>query len=87
MTALSRYTCEEAFRHLDDFLDGELAPEVMERVHAHLQVCENCAREFKFEGSVVENLRGRLRDVPVPAELADRIRGVLDRVRAADDTT
>lgn len=86
MTHLTRYTCEEAFRRLDDYLDRELAPEEMERVRQHLEICEGCAREFNFEANVIDNVRARLRHVEVPPALTDQVRDILTRTRRNDGT-
>jgi anti-sigma factor (TIGR02949 family) len=74
MSPLRRFTCEEAFRRLDDFLDGELSATEMHLIQEHLEICEGCAREFTFENSVLRNVRARLRDVHMPPELSDRVR-------------
>lgn len=80
MTALNRYTCEEAFRRLDDYLDRELGAAEMELIHEHLAICEACAREFSFERSVLERVGAKLREFPLPNGLRSR---VLDIVRRA----
>jgi len=59
MTHLNRYTCEEAFRRLDDYLDRELSAEEMTLVHEHLDICAGCAREFNFEASVLSAREAR----------------------------
>ncbi len=74
MSTSRRFTCEEAFRRLDDYLDRELSPSEMNLIREHLEICEGCAREFTFEESVIRNVRGRLRDVDVPPDIADRVR-------------
>ena len=58
MTHLNRYTCEEAFRRLDDYLDRELSSEETALVHEHLEICAGCAREFNFEASVLARRAG-----------------------------
>ena len=73
MTALTRYTCEEAFRRLDDYLDRELAPDERALVREHLEVCAGCAREFAFEASVLGGVRAKLRQIDVPADLQARV--------------
>jgi anti-sigma factor (TIGR02949 family) len=73
MTHLSRFTCEEAFRRLDDFLDRELSTGEMTLVHEHLEICEGCAREFRFESSVLNGVRAKLRQIDVPADLLARV--------------
>ena len=78
MTHLSRYTCEEAFRRLDDYLDRELTPEETALVHEHLETCAGCAREFSFEASVLRGVREKLRQIDVPESLQSRILDVLN---------
>ena len=74
---LSRFTCEEAFRRLDDFLDRELSAAEMTLVHEHLEICEGCAREFRFEESVLNGVRAKLRQIDVPAALQARVLAAL----------
>lgn len=73
MRDLSRFTCEEAFRRLDDYLDRELSAQEMELVREHLEICAGCAREFTFEESVLTGVRSRLRQIDLPEELQARI--------------
>ena len=81
MTPLNRYTCEEAFRRLDDYLDRELSSEETVLVREHLEICAGCAREFNFEASVLKGVREKLRQIDVPESLQARILSVLDRQR------
>jgi anti-sigma factor (TIGR02949 family) len=81
MTPLNRYTCEEAFRRLDDYLDRELSSEETVLVHEHLEICAGCAREFNFEASVLKGVREKLRQIEVPESLQARILSVLDKHR------
>lgn len=73
MTPLNRFTCEEAFRRLDDYLDRELSPAEMELVGQHLEICAGCAREFDFEASVLKGVKARVRQIDVPENLRARI--------------
>ena len=77
MTQLDRYTCQEAFRRLDDFLDRELSPEEMRLVREHIELCAVCAAEFDFERSVVNGMRRKLRQVDLPPDLIARVLGGL----------
>jgi anti-sigma factor (TIGR02949 family) len=77
MTHLSRYTCEEAFRRLDDYLDRELSSEETELVKEHLDICAGCAREFNFEASLLRGVRSKLRQIELPESLQARILDVL----------
>ena len=81
MTHFNRYTCEEAFRRLDDYLDRELSSEETVLVREHLEICVGCAREFNFEASVLRGVREKLRQIDVPESLQARILSVLDKQR------
>ena len=70
---MDRYTCEEAFRRLDDFIDRELSEEEQRLVREHLEVCAMCAGEFEFEAAVLCQVRERLRRIDTPPGLIDRI--------------
>jgi len=77
MTHLSRYTCEEAFRRLDDYLDRELSAEEMTLVREHLEICAGCAREFTFEDSLLRCVKDKLRQIDLPPSLQSRVLGAL----------
>ena len=81
MTHLDRYTCEEAFRRLDDYLDRELSAEEMTLVHEHLDICAGCAREFNFEASVLRGVREKLRQIDLPDSLQARILAALGKAQ------
>ena len=81
MTPLNRYTCEEAFRRLDDYLDRELSTEETVLVNEHLEICAGCAREFTFESSLLRGVRDKLRQIELPPSLQARILGVLEGER------
>ncbi len=74
---LDRMTCEEAFRRLDDFIDRQLSADEMRLVQEHLDVCAQCTREFNFEVSVINGVRGRLSRIAAPPNLLSRIASVL----------
>ena len=79
-------TCEEVFRRLDDYLDGELDPGEVPHFEQHLAECEMCAREYRFEASVLAGIRKkvqrcRLRQIALPADLLTRIKVRLDAER------
>jgi len=75
---LDRFTCEEAFRRLDDFLDRELSTGELARVQRHLDTCAACAREFDFEAQLLSGLRRRLREVIAPSALVSRIADLIE---------
>ena len=39
-------SCQEVLTHLNDYIDGELSPELCEELEAHLAVCHNCRVVF-----------------------------------------
>src|SRR5256885_9037534 len=73
MSPLDRYTCEEVFRRMDEYLDRELAHNEQALVRAHLETCAACAAEYGFEDGVLSALKAKLRRVAVPADLRERI--------------
>jgi anti-sigma factor (TIGR02949 family) len=83
MSHLSPLSCKEAFDRLADYVDRELTAEEMERVRAHLDLCATCAREFRFEATVLEALKERLRRIAVPPDLVARVTATLQREHRA----
>lgn len=79
MSPLDRYTCEQLFRRMDDYLDRELVAGEMAQVRAHLETCAACAKEFAFEASVLQTLKAKLRRVSIPPRLRERIARRLSR--------
>ena len=77
MTHLSRYSCEEAFRRLDDYLDRELSAQEMTLVREHLEICAGCAQEFTFEDSLLRGVKDKLRQIDLPPSLQSRVLGAL----------
>ena len=73
MRSLNRFTCEEAFRRLDDYLDRELSATEMELVREHLETCAACTREFTYEAGILHEVRRKLARVEVSPELLARI--------------
>ena len=69
--------CEEALQRLLDFLDAELHGESLQELEQHLERCRSCFSRFEFEKRLKAHI-AELGSEPVPAELHDRIRKVLD---------
>jgi anti-sigma factor (TIGR02949 family) len=70
-------TCDEAIARLDDYLDRELSTDEMALVREHLSTCAHCAEAYAFEGSVLEDLKGKLRRIDLPASVTDKVRSIL----------
>ena len=73
MSPFDRFTCEEVFRRLDDYLDRELAPAEMQRVSEHLQTCAACAQEYAFEAGVLTDVRAKLHRIQAPSDLRQAV--------------
>jgi anti-sigma factor (TIGR02949 family) len=83
--AVARYTCEEMFRRLDDYVDRELGPAEMRRVREHLETCEACAREYAFEASLLAEVRMKLQRISAPGELLRKVEALLAAERQQHD--
>jgi anti-sigma factor (TIGR02949 family) len=75
--APDRYTCEEAFRRLDDYVDRELSAAEQQRVAVHLETCAMCAEEYVFEASLLRMVRERLARIAAPTSLRARVAALL----------
>ncbi|HYW12403.1 MAG TPA: zf-HC2 domain-containing protein [Longimicrobium sp.] len=82
--SIDRYTCEEAFLRLDDYLDRELPADQMDCVREHLETCAICASEVDFEQTVIDDVRGKLRRIRAPRDLMTRISALIATARGAD---
>jgi len=85
MNLPDRFTCEDFFRRLDDYLDRELNAEESARLREHLEVCAACASGYRFEEGVLRDLRRKLRRLTMPADLRQRISRALAAERGASD--
>ena len=52
--------CQAVMRQLWDFLDGELAPDHVASIEAHLKMCSRCYPQFEFERTFLDQV-GKLR--------------------------
>ena len=81
-----RLTCEEVFARLDDFLDRELDATELTQVRQHLDECAVCAGEQRFERSVLEGIKQKVRRIAAPAGLLARVEAAIARARAESDS-
>ena len=75
-------SCEAILRRLDDYIDRELSPGDMHVVERHIEDCLRCADRYRFEISLVQEIRSRLRRIRLPGHLVASIRLRLDAERA-----
>ena len=73
MTDRSGLTCIEVFNRLDDYLDRNLSDQELALVARHLDECLMCANEYRFEATVLERLKARLRRIEMPPHLLSSI--------------
>ncbi len=71
------FSCREVFQRLQDYLDRELTAEEIAAVDAHLEGCKMCSNEYRFEANVLRHVACNLAEVPVPADLNDRLASLL----------
>lgn len=85
MASIDRYTCQETFRRLDDYLDRRLAADEMQLVREHLEVCAVCASEFRFEADVLTQVRDKLRRIVAPEDLIAKISRAITQAGGGDE--
>jgi mycothiol system anti-sigma-R factor len=73
-----RFTCEQAFARVFEFLDRELGPEEERLVLEHLAICEGCTRHFQFEGDLLKVIREKCAGTRAPEHLRRKISDLLD---------
>ena len=71
-------TCEAILLRLDDYIDRELSPGDLRMVEQHIEDCLRCADRYRFEISLIQEIRSRLRRIRLPGALVARIRLRLD---------
>jgi anti-sigma factor (TIGR02949 family) len=79
MSALDRMSCEETFRKLDDWVDRALEEYERDAVEEHLAQCAKCAVRFRFEETVISEIRNKVRRIRIPDHLRRRIAEGLSR--------
>ena len=77
MAGLTRYTCEGALRRLNDFLDRELNADETRLVREHLETCTRCASEYRFEETLLAEIKGKLRHSKLPPDLHAKVHALL----------
>lgn len=78
MSQPEKYTCQDAFEKLDDFLDRELSEKEIALVKEHLERCADCAGAYQFEGNMLECVRQKVQHIALPEDLLSKINMALD---------
>ncbi|UCE30295.1 MAG: zf-HC2 domain-containing protein [Burkholderiales bacterium] len=71
--------CEQALRHLFEFLDRELDAHDHEAMQQHLHTCKSCFSRVEFERRLKERFSALRQDDPTPA-VSGRIQSLLKRL-------
>jgi anti-sigma factor (TIGR02949 family) len=77
--------CEAVMRQLWDYLDGELTPNRMGAIRAHLELCKRCYPQYEFERSFLHAVAARARQHADPERLRSRLADAL-RQRGLSET-
>jgi len=78
MNQIDRYTCEQVFQRLDNYIDRELSDDEMKLVQEHIEICAWCAKTYSFEVKVLNSMRDRLQKFRVPSDLLSKVSLALD---------
>ena len=68
--------CEQALKQILEYIDHELGEHERAAVAEHLHTCKSCFSRMEFERRLKEKV-GALCDEEVPAQLGERIKGLL----------
>jgi len=71
-------SCEEVWREISDYLEGEIGAELRERMDEHFKGCKHCTAVLDGTRNVVR-LVGNAAAFELPAGLSDRMYKKLDR--------
>ena len=67
------YSCEEAVKRLNEYLDHQLSAAEAVVVMRHLEICRPCLRRFTFEQTLVVSLRQKVNASAMPSALRDKL--------------
>jgi anti-sigma factor (TIGR02949 family) len=73
----SPVSCEEALRHVQEFLDGELEGATLKEIEAHFETCQRCYPHLQFERSFREAVRRAAFRESAPEALLRRVTRVI----------
>ncbi|NUO65538.1 MAG: hypothetical protein HOQ34_18390 [Gemmatimonadaceae bacterium] len=70
--------CESVMRELWDYLDGELTPERMAAIRAHIDMCKRCYPQHQFERAFLDALAARAPQHSHPDQVAAKVLAALE---------
>lgn len=65
--------CPEAMEQIYAFLDGEISPELEEKIREHLKCCTRCCPEYDLEATFLEVVRRQRESDRARAEFKARV--------------
>ena len=83
---LTLYSCRDAIKRLDDYVDREINATELARVEIHLKFCRSCSKKFKFEREILAGIRAKLSLVAMPNDLQKRIAQIVAAETINKDT-
>lgn len=76
-------TCEELVRELPDLLDREVTALREIELNQHLEDCARCLRKYRFERSLLDQIRARLTGAALPQGLVERVLAAIEQAAAS----
>jgi anti-sigma factor (TIGR02949 family) len=76
-------SCEEVWREVSNYLDGEITPQLRARMREHFKGCKHCTAVLDGTRNVVQ-LVGDAKAFVLPAGFSDRLYQKLDRKLSKD---
>lgn len=71
------YSCEEAVKRLNEYLDHEMTPEERVVVLKHLEICRPCLARFSFEQHLIVTLRRNVSLLCLPPGVREKLFALL----------
>lgn len=71
--------CEQALKHLVEFVDQELPDGEHDSVEQHLRICRNCCSRMEFERRLKERLSALSAEEVPSSSTRDRVRDLIKR--------
>jgi len=71
-------SCEEVWREISNYLEGEISSELRSRMEEHFKGCKHCTAVLDGTRNVVQ-LMGDARTFELPRGVSDRLYQKLDR--------
>ena len=72
-------SCKTVVANLTNYLDGDVAPEMRQKIEKHLRRCHRCTAVYDSTRKMLV-ITGDERVFEIPAGFSDRLHGFLDKV-------